>query len=315
MLKKLIAIMVVGAIMALAGAQGVEAGFKGGPGNDVTTLPPEVLPFVVLGASTLEQVAPGAVSYVEGTDFNVMTESEPGDVTASVTAVDLQLGLGNTSNSGCEAADFAGFPAGNIALLQRGTCTFQQKAENAAAVGAVGAIIFNSGVVDSESFMGLIPATLSPEYGGGIPVLFATYDRGVEWAGTPGLVMHMVANVSRETLVTPQLQLIGLQTPAPGQTAPGGIYQITATFRNNGNALEDLFFRTVTLAYSNGAEPHPELANRRAGTPPQAGSELDVALPGGALNTGDTIEVTFDIMVPRVAQFTFFVDAFTVLGP
>jgi len=52
----------------------------------------------------------------------------------AVTAVDLQLGLGNTSTSGCEAADFAGFPEGNIALLQRGTCTFELKAENAAAL-------------------------------------------------------------------------------------------------------------------------------------------------------------------------------------
>ena len=66
-------------------------------------------------------------------------------MTAAVTAVDLQLGLGNTSTSGCEAADFAGFPAGNIALLQRGTCTFELKAENAAAAGAVGIVIFNQG--------------------------------------------------------------------------------------------------------------------------------------------------------------------------
>ena len=29
------------------------------------------------------------------------------------------------STSGCEAADFAGFFAGNIALIQRGTCTFE----------------------------------------------------------------------------------------------------------------------------------------------------------------------------------------------
>ena len=78
------------------------------------------------------------VTYVEGVDFGVITQSDPGDVTAAVTAVDLQLGLGNTSTSGCEAADFAGFPAGNIALLQRGTCTFELKAENAAAAGAVG---------------------------------------------------------------------------------------------------------------------------------------------------------------------------------
>ena len=87
---------------------------------------------------SLQQTAPGMVTYVEGVDFGVIDQSDPGDVTAAVTAVDLQLGLGNTSTSGCEAADFAGFPAGNIALLQRGTCTFELKAENAAAAGAVG---------------------------------------------------------------------------------------------------------------------------------------------------------------------------------
>lgn len=34
---------------------------------------------------------------------------------------------------------------GNIALIQRGGCSFQLKAENAAKAGAVGAIIFNQG--------------------------------------------------------------------------------------------------------------------------------------------------------------------------
>ncbi len=50
-----------------------------------------------------------------------------------------------SSTSGCEAADFAGFTPGNIALLQRGTCTFELKAENAAAEGAIGIVIFNQG--------------------------------------------------------------------------------------------------------------------------------------------------------------------------
>ena len=49
------------------------------------------------------------------------------------------------TTSGCEAADFAGMPAGSIALMQRGTCTFGQKADNANAAGAVAAIIFNDG--------------------------------------------------------------------------------------------------------------------------------------------------------------------------
>ena len=75
----------------------------------------------------------------------MIDQSDPGDVTAAVTPVDLKFGLGNTSDSGCEAEDFAGFPAGNIALLQRGVCTFELKAENAAAAGAVGIVIFNQG--------------------------------------------------------------------------------------------------------------------------------------------------------------------------
>ena len=153
-----------------------------------------------LGPSTLAQTAPGSVTYVEGVDYQLMDQTDPGNVTAPVTAVDLQLGLGNTTTSGCEAADFAGFPAGNIALLQRGSCTFQQKAENAAAAGASGAILFNQGNTPERT--GLINGTLSGAYSGGIPVLDATYARGVEWAGTSGLVMHLVADVIRQDETT-----------------------------------------------------------------------------------------------------------------
>jgi Zn-dependent M28 family amino/carboxypeptidase len=151
--------------------------------------------FYEVGTSELAQTAPGSVSYVFETDFQPFSQSEAGDVTAAVTAVDLQLGLGNTSNSGCEAADFAGFPAGNIALLQRGICTFQIKAENAAAAGAVGAIIFNQGNTPART--GLINGTLGATYAGGIPVLEATYARGEEWAGTAGLTLRLFANVFR----------------------------------------------------------------------------------------------------------------------
>jgi Zn-dependent M28 family amino/carboxypeptidase len=156
--------------------------------------------FEELGPSTLDQTAPGAVSYAQGVDFDVMSQSEPGDVTAAVTPVDLQLGLGNASSSGCEAADFAGFPAGNIALIQRGTCTFEAKAENAAAAGAAGVIIFNQG--NTPARLGLIGGTVGDGYTGGVPVFDATYARGEEWAGTAGLVLHMVADVSRVLVST-----------------------------------------------------------------------------------------------------------------
>ena len=164
-------------------------------GYEVTLQPFQFNAFVQLGPSTLEQTAPGTVTYVENTDYNLMSQTDAGDVTAQVTAVDLDLGLGNNSTSGCEAADFAGFPAGHIALIQRGACAFQLKAENAAAAGAVGAIIFNQG--NAPARFDLINGTLSANYSGGIPVFFSTYDRGVEWDSTPGLELHMIADVLR----------------------------------------------------------------------------------------------------------------------
>ena len=131
-------------------------------GYDPVVQPFDYLAFAVLGPSTLQQTAPNPVTYVQGVDFGVIDQSDPGDVTAAVTAVDLQLGLGNTSTSGCEAADFAGFPAGNIALLQRGTCTFELKAENAAAAGAVGIVIFNQGNLAAPTARASPPSRLPP---------------------------------------------------------------------------------------------------------------------------------------------------------
>ncbi|MCI0438517.1 MAG: hypothetical protein L0177_05240 [Chloroflexi bacterium] len=133
--------------------------------------------------------------------------------------------------------------------------------------------------------------------------------------GGSGSARCDIGAVEIEQKVTSQLQLIGYQAPSPGQTPPGGIFPITATFRNVGGPLENLFFRTAILSYNDGVAPHPELSNRRAGTPPHEGSELDVALPAGVLNTGDTIQVTYQVMLPRIAAFTFFTDAHTILEP
>jgi Zn-dependent M28 family amino/carboxypeptidase len=171
-------------------------------GYDVTVQPFNYLAFEVIGPSVLQQTAPGTITYVENVDFGVITQSDPGDVTANVTAVDLQLGLGNTSTSGCEAADYAGFPAGNIALLQRGTCTFELKAENAAAAGAVGIVIFNQGDTADPSRQGIPAVTLTANNTSGIPVLGTTYSLGATLAGTAGLRMRVFANTFRQILPT-----------------------------------------------------------------------------------------------------------------
>jgi Zn-dependent M28 family amino/carboxypeptidase len=164
--------------------------------------PFDYLAFTELGPSALEQTAPGQVTYVQGVDFGVIDQSDDGDVTAAVTAVDLQLGLGNTTTSGCEAADFVGFPVGNIALLQRGACTFEQKAENAALAGAVGIVIFNQGETADPGRQGIPAVTLTANNTSGIPVLGTTYALGEQLAGTAGLQMRVFANTLREIKTT-----------------------------------------------------------------------------------------------------------------
>jgi Zn-dependent M28 family amino/carboxypeptidase len=117
-------------------------------GLDVTLQPFEFQYNADASPAVLTQISPNPTAYVDGVDFASMTFSGSGDVTAAVWAVDLALprapGPGLTT-SGCEAADFAGFPAGAIALMQRGECGFGVKADNAAAAGAVASIIFNDG--------------------------------------------------------------------------------------------------------------------------------------------------------------------------
>ena len=113
-------------------------------GYDVEINPFE---FEYVPPATLTQLTPINADYETGT----FTGSGVGAANAAVTGVDLALGNADwpddpaTSSSGCDASDFAGFPAGNIALIQRGTCFFSTKAVNAEAAGAAAVIIFNQG--------------------------------------------------------------------------------------------------------------------------------------------------------------------------
>jgi Zn-dependent M28 family amino/carboxypeptidase len=116
-------------------------------------------PFVFIPPSTLQQLTPVSATYPTGS----FTGSGTGEVTAAVVAVDINLVMPRANSSGCDGAyteaavgsplvadpagvdDFAGFPAGAIALVQRGTCSFALKAYNAQAAGASAVIIFNQG--------------------------------------------------------------------------------------------------------------------------------------------------------------------------
>lgn len=55
-----------------------------------------------------------------------------------------KTGTPTTLDDGCTAAQFASFPAGAVALIRRGTCSFNIKAVNAQNAGAAGVIIYNN---------------------------------------------------------------------------------------------------------------------------------------------------------------------------
>ena len=142
--------------------------------------------------AVLEQVAPIAAVYAT----TAFTGSAEGDVTADVTPVDLNLGGDRFNTSGCEAADFAGFPAGNIALIQRGSCTFAIKAQNAEAAGAAGVIIFNQGNTPGRE--GPFGGTLSGAVVN-VPVVSAAFAAGFDLSQPATVARVMVDDFDAAT--------------------------------------------------------------------------------------------------------------------
>ena len=157
--------------------------------------------YINLGNSILaRRTEPDPTFYEEGVDYALLSQTDAGSTFAPVSTVTPEFGLGNASTDGCEPEDYADFPAGHIALVQRGTCTFALKAENAADAGAVGVIVFNQG--NEEGRFDLINATLGSEYEGGIPAVFVSYDLGVEFAEAADLRLRLRADVFRDATTT-----------------------------------------------------------------------------------------------------------------
>ena len=104
-------------------------------------------PFVFDRSPPLLRPGGGDWSFRANRDYGTLLYSGAGRVEAPVVAVDLLFPspAPNTSTSGCEAEDFASFPRGAVALLQRGTCFFREKVENAIRAGAGAVVVMNEG--------------------------------------------------------------------------------------------------------------------------------------------------------------------------
>jgi PA domain len=129
------------------------------------------------------QLSPTARDFESPEDFITMDYSDTGDVTGTLVATnDIVIPPGataSTSNSGCEASDFvpASTTQPQVALIQRGTCDFFVKAENAQDAGYDAAIIFNEG---QEGRQETLAGTLIVDDTSTIPVIGISFALGEE---------------------------------------------------------------------------------------------------------------------------------------
>jgi hypothetical protein len=177
-------------------------------GYDVTIQPYKFTYTSFVGTPAWSEVSPTA------RDFTLVTDWNPGTSNGTADA-DMQPAGGivlpptptSSSTSGCTPADFTGFTAGRIALIQRGGCNFGVKVLNAQAAGASGVVIFNEGNPGRTAVLSgsLLDANNNP-FVPTIPVSFTSFVIGQQLydqfqAGTPPhmtLDIHVVIDPNRD---------------------------------------------------------------------------------------------------------------------
>ena len=112
-----------------------------------------------------------------------------------------------SANEGCEAADFANFPAGAVALIQRGTCNASLKSQNAQAAGASAVIIWNNVPGDPPDF----------SFGGGAAVTIPTYTT----SQTDGRALLAAARAGTVTVTIDPANFTSLTNTTVGTSSRG----------------------------------------------------------------------------------------------
>ena len=139
--------------------------------------------FAFKAIPAMSEVSPTVQTFTLGVDFDAGQAA--GVSTAPVQpAGGIQIPPGPTassSSSGCTAGDFSGFTSGDIALIQRGTCNFGVKVQNAVNAGASGVIIFNEGQPGRTDAMGIsIQDANNNVFIPNVPVVFTTFALGAQ---------------------------------------------------------------------------------------------------------------------------------------
>ncbi|HVR09833.1 MAG TPA: S8 family serine peptidase, partial [Thermoanaerobaculia bacterium] len=121
----------------------------------------------------------------------------PGGQTGSLVEVASATG---TAAQGCDPNyTNAGAINGSIALIMRGTCSFQKKVANAQAAGAIGAVVFNN-VPGDPTLVTMAGDPTQPAIT--IPSVFISDDNGTLLAGTTGVNATLASASAADTLAS-----------------------------------------------------------------------------------------------------------------
>src|SRR3712207_3709574 len=164
--------------------------------------------FEELAPPTLSSTPAASPSWQANVDYATMDASGSGAIAGAPL---VSIGFveptttASASAAGCDISTFPASLAGKVALIQRGTCDFGQKAKNAQDRGALGVIIFNEGTIGAPDRNGLINGTIGG-YGVTIPTLEATYAAGRflhdAYVKNQNPTVSMSATTQNRTLVT-----------------------------------------------------------------------------------------------------------------
>lgn len=198
-------------------------------GAKVTAGVPQVL---VLGSPEVRVVSPAAIArlYQFGTASFGPRIGNPSVSGVIVAAADAADAAGPSTTDGCTAFTNAAAVAGQIALVERGTCGFAVKARNATNAGAAAVIIYNN-VANAN-------ATPPGMGGDGVNDAFVTIP-AVSLTRTDGLAILGQANVNASLTVDPTVRAgadpLGrarLYAPVPVSPGSSVSHYDTIAFKN-----------------------------------------------------------------------------------
>jgi hypothetical protein len=164
-------------------------------GASVNAGVPSVLSF---GSPEVRVLTPSAIAglYQFGTAAFGPAISNPGVTATVVPAQDAANPTGPATTDGCTPFTNAAAVAGNIALVERGTCGFAVKARNATNAGAVAVIIYNNaGANAAAPPPGMAGDGINDPFVT-IPAVSLSRDDGLAFVANPGLTAKLSTNLA-----------------------------------------------------------------------------------------------------------------------